>query len=47
MRSSYCSDQSEAKINDFEAKRNTAKTNREYQLLGEQIDAGQNGNHSA
>ena len=30
---------SEAKINDFEAKRNTAKTNREYQLLGEQIDA--------
>ncbi len=30
---------SEAKIQDFEAKRNTAKTNREYQLLGEQIDA--------
>ena len=30
---------SEAKINDLEAKRNTAKTNREYQLLGEQIEA--------
>ena len=30
---------SEAKINDLEAKRNTAKANREYQLLGEQIDA--------
>jgi predicted nucleic acid-binding Zn-ribbon protein len=29
----------EAKITDLEAKRNTAKTNREYQLLGEQIDA--------
>ena len=31
---------SEAKINELEAKRNTAKANREYQLLGEQIDAG-------
>ncbi len=30
---------SEAKIHDLEAKRNTAKANREYQLLGEQIDA--------
>lgn len=30
---------SEAKINGLEAKRNTAKANREYQLLGEQIDA--------
>jgi hypothetical protein len=30
---------SEAKINELEAKRNTAKANREYQLLGEQIDA--------
>ena len=30
---------SEAKISDLEAKRNTAKANREYQLLGEQIDA--------
>ena len=30
---------SEAKIQDLEAKRNTAKANREYQLLGEQIDA--------
>ena len=30
---------SEAKINDLEAKRNTAKANREYKLLGEQIDA--------
>lgn len=31
---------SEDKIRDLEAKRNTAKTNKEYQLLGEQIDAG-------
>jgi hypothetical protein len=30
---------SEAKIADLETKRNTAKANREYQLLGEQIDA--------
>ena len=30
---------SEAKITDLETKRNTAKANREYQLLGEQIDA--------
>jgi len=30
---------SEGKIGDLETKRNTAKTNKEYQLLGEQIDA--------
>lgn len=29
----------EGKISDLEAKRNTAKTNKEYQLLGEQIEA--------
>lgn len=29
----------EAKIGDLETKRNTAKTNKEYQLLGEQIEA--------
>jgi Zn-ribbon protein, possibly nucleic acid-binding len=31
----------EAKVADLEAKRNTAKTNKEYQLLGEQIEADQ------